>query len=225
MRSATVTTAGLTAIEELVLAVRSGAWRQENSQGGTAAGSQSAGSSPSTTSRPKQADANAAPNASADTSIRGRKALAALAEIYPAALTEAQWATIAGYAKTGGTWSTYKGELRRAGLIEQDAANGMWQATRAGCDAAGVTPQPLPPLGADRARLWGQRVPGVRRMVDVLIKRWPHWTTRDGLAADLGMAATGGTFSTYVGRLRANALIEQQGKRLRLSADVMGAAS
>ncbi|MGN6270909.1 MAG: hypothetical protein ACTHM0_13575 [Sphingomonas sp.] len=172
------------------------------------------------TERPVQGGVTAGETA-LDNAIRGRKALVALAEIYPAALTEAQWATIAGYAKTGGTWGTYKGELRRAGLIRQDSA-GLWQATREGCAAAGVKPKPLPPIGADRARYWAERVPGARRMVDVLIKRWPHFTTREGLAADLGMAAGGGTFGTYLGRARANGLLEEQGKRLRLAPDIMG---
>lgn len=170
---------------------------------------------------PGSAGVTAGETATGDGAIRGRKALAALAEIYPAALTEAQWATIAGYAKTGGTWSTYKGELRRAGLIEQDAS-GLWKATRKGCAHAGVAPKKLPPIGADRARYWSERVPGVRRMVDVLIKRWPHFTTREGLAADLGMAPGGGTFGTYLGRARANGLLEEQGKRLRLAPDIMG---
>jgi hypothetical protein len=172
---------------------------------------------------PGSAGVTAGETAPPDNAVRGRKALAALAGVYPAALTETQWATIAKYARSGGTWGTYKGELRRAGLVEQDAA-GLWKATRAGCAAAGVTPGKLPAIGAGRARYWGERVPGVRRMVDVLIKRWPHFTTRDGLAADLGMAAAGGTFGTYLGRVRANGLLEEQGKRLRLSADVMGKA-
>lgn len=155
------------------------------------------------------------------TAARGRKALFALAEVHPARLTETQWATIAGYARKGGTWGTYKGELRRAGLIEERA--GLWGITDAGLDAAGTARRTLPPPGADRARFWGARVPGVRRLIDVLIKRWPHFTTREGLAADLGMAASGGTFGTYLGRLRSNGLIEEQGKRLRLASRLMEA--
>ncbi len=77
-------------------------------------------------------------------------------------------------------------------------------------------------MGAQLARFWGERVPGTRRLVEVLIKRWPHLTTADALASDVGMTATGGTFKTYVGRLRANGLVEESGKRMRLAAAIMG---
>lgn len=161
--------------------------------------------------------------ASGSTKPRGHKALAVLAEIHPAGLTEPQWSTLAGYARTGGTWGTYKSALRAAAHIEE--RDGLWFATRAGIAAAGVVPAPLPPPGADRARMWGQRVPGVRRMVDVLIKSWPRATSVEALAADLDMAATGGTFGTYLSRLRANGLLEEEGhgkaRVVRLSPAVM----
>ncbi|HEX8380650.1 MAG TPA: DUF87 domain-containing protein [Allosphingosinicella sp.] len=154
---------------------------------------------------------------------RGRKALEPLAGIYPAGVTQAQWATIAGFAKTGGTWKTYRGALLRAGYVEQ--RDGLFHATEAGLAAAGVEPQPLPPPGPDLARFWGERIPGARKMVDMLAKRWPHFVTKEGLAADLGMAADGGTFKTYLGRIRSNGLLEEQKKRVRLTVAVMGEAS
>jgi hypothetical protein len=61
-------------------------------------------------------------------------------------------------------------------------------------------------------------------MIDVLAKRWPHFVTKDGLAADLGMAPDGGTFKTYLGRVRGNGMLEEQGKKLRLSSSIMGVA-
>lgn len=76
--------------------------------------------------------------------------------------------------------------------------------------------------------MWGQRIPGVRRMVDVLIKRWPHATRVEALASDSGMTASGGTFGTYLSRLRTNGLLEETGKgearRVRLAPGVMGDA-
>ncbi|WP_129792604.1 ATP-binding protein [Sphingosinicella sp. CPCC 101087] len=161
------------------------------------------------------------PSGDQDKSLqRGRKALLALARIYPAMLTEPQWATLAGYAKTGGTWGTYKSALRSAGLVEE--TRGLWGATKAGLAAAGVEPEPLPDPGPDLALFWSARIPGVRRMVDVLVKRWPHFVTREGLAADLAMSAKGGTFGTYLGRLRSNGLLEEQKTRVRLAPSIMG---
>jgi hypothetical protein len=162
--------------------------------------------------------------ASDDVSLaRGRKALEPLAGIYPAGVTQAQWATIAGFAKTGGTWKTYRSALLRAGYVEQ--RDGLFHATEAGLAAAGVEPLPLPPPGLNLARFWGERIPGARKMVDVLAKRWPHFVTKEGLAADLGMAADGGTFKTYLGRIRSNGLLEEQKKKVRLTAAVMGEAA
>lgn len=155
-----------------------------------------------------------------ETAIRGRKALDALVSVHPEALTEAQWATLAGYAKTGGTWGTYRSALRAAGHVE--AVGGRWIATDAGVEASDVEAGHFPAPGAARAKAWADHISGVRKMVDVLVKRWPHFVTRDGLAADLNMAASGGTFGTYIGRLRAHGMLEQKGQRLRLSAEIMG---
>lgn len=160
--------------------------------------------------------------ATPEAAIRGRKALEALARIHPAGLTENQWAALAGYARSGGTWGTYKGQLRSAGLIALDGQ--LWRSTKAGLKAAGVKGGELPDLGPELVRFWTKRIPGVTRMGEVLLQRWPHFTTREGLAADLGMAAAGGTFGTYLGRLRSNGLLEEKAKRIRLNPEMMGAA-
>lgn len=149
-----------------------------------------------------------------------RKPLAYLAGVAPAGLTEVDWAGLSGFKRRGGTWGTYKSRLRSAGLTEQDG--GLWFATAAGEAAIGAQTIELPPLGPERAKLWAVRIPGVARMIDLLVTRHPHFTTRDALAADLSMAPAGGTFGTYLSRLRANGLLEEKAKRLRLSAAVMG---
>lgn len=149
-----------------------------------------------------------------------RKPLAVLAGAAPAGLTEASWATLSRYKRTGGTWGTYKSRLRTAGLIEQ--RGGLWHATAAGVAAAGAEAVPLPRPGPELVARWSEAIPGVSRMLQVLQRRYPHTTTREALAADLNMAASGGTFGTYLSRLRANGLLEEKGKRLRLSPALMG---
>ena len=151
-------------------------------------------------------------------SIRGRKALQAL--VARPTLTERQWAWVAGFSLKGGTWGTYKSALRAAELVEEQ--DGRWAATAAGRALIGDDLGDWPRLGRDVARLWGKKLPGVGRMVETLLKRWPHLVSRDGLAGDLGMAASGGTFGTYLSRLRSNGLIEERGKRLRLRPELMG---
>lgn len=161
------------------------------------------------------------PDSSADLGAE-RKPLAYLAGVAPAGMTEADWSGLSGFKRKGGTWGTYKSRLRVAGLIEQ--RGDLWHATDAGVAAIGAHTVALPPPGPARAALWGERIPGVSRMLGVLTKRFPHFTTREALAADLNMAGGGGTFGTYLSRLRANGLLQEKGKRIRLSANVMGDA-
>lgn len=151
-----------------------------------------------------------------------RKPLLFLVGRHPAGFTESQWASLAGYAKTGGTWSTYRGRLSRAGMIEQ--ANGLWHATPLALalypDAATTHGTPATP--AERAQMWATCIPGVSKMIDALLAAWPRTMSREDLAAAIGMAAGGGTFNTYLGRLRANGLIEERGKgAIRLSPIIM----
>ncbi|HEY0116248.1 MAG TPA: DUF87 domain-containing protein [Allosphingosinicella sp.] len=149
---------------------------------------------------------------------RGRRSLQALHRS-PHGLTERQWAWIAGFSRKGGTWGTYKSSLRAAGLIEEH--EGRWRTTRSADFEIGADVGDFPAIGAALATWWGKKLPGVGRMVAVLVRRWPHFTTRDGLAADLGMAAAGGTFTTYLSRLRSAGMLDEQGKRIRLHPELM----
>lgn len=145
------------------------------------------------------------------------KPLAALAAVYPSGLTEPQWATAAGYKRSGGTWGTYKSRLRGAGLIE--SREGRWFATEVGAGAVGDVELPPPP-GPDLVRWWAAKLPGTTRMAEALIEAHPDGLTREELAYRLDMAATGGSFGTYLSRLAGPGLIER-GATIRLSPDVM----
>jgi len=145
------------------------------------------------------------------------KPLAALAGVYPAGMTEAQWATSAGYKRTGGTWGTYKSRLRGAGLIE--AREGKFFATEAGASAVGDVEMPPKP-GPDLVRWWAAKLPGTSRMAEALIESWPEGLTKDELATRIDMAASGGSFGTYLSRLASAGVITRDGK-IRLAAEIM----
>lgn len=145
--------------------------------------------------------------------------LAALAAVYSSGLTEAQWATAAGYKRSGGTWGTYKSRLRTAGLIE--ARGDRWFATDAGAEAAGDVELPPAP-GPDLVRWWAAKLPGTSRIAEALIAAWPDELDRDDLAARVDMSASGGSFGTYLSRLAGPGLIERTGRTIRLSSDAMG---
>lgn len=147
------------------------------------------------------------------------KPLATLAGVYPSGMTEAQWATAAGYKRTGGTWGAYKSRLRGAGLIEQK--DGRWAATEAGAEAAGDVETPPAP-GPELVRWWASRLPGTTKLAEALIEAWPRDMGRDDLALAVNMSAAGGSFGAYLSRLASPGIIERDGGMIRLSAEAMG---
>lgn len=149
-----------------------------------------------------------------------RKPLAVLAGFAPAGLSEAAWATLAGFKRSGGTWSTYRGRLRAASYVDQ--RDGLFHATAAGIHAAGDEAPDVPPPGRALVAFWAARVPGAGRMLQHLATTFPEFITRERLGADLGISTAGGTFGTYLGRLRSNGLIEEQGYLVRIATAIMG---
>lgn len=145
-----------------------------------------------------------------------RKPLVTLASAYPGGLTEAQWATIAGFKRKGGTWGTYKSRLRTAGLVEQ--RGNLWHATEAGLEAIGGAP-PAPSTTQERLAMWRDALGGgPSKILDELVSRYPQGLARDLLAELVGMTASGGTFGTYLSRLSSNGLIERDGAVITASA-------
>ncbi len=146
-----------------------------------------------------------------------------LARMAPLRLTKAQWGTVARIKHTGGTWSTYLGELRRAGLVDEDAAG--YTLTQAGWDYLGTRPKPMTAQELQQHYLGILRA-GASRMLQACIDAYPDSLTKDALAEAAGISAAGGTFSTYLGELRRNGLVQQRGDSITAT-DILvrGAAS
>jgi uncharacterized protein len=152
-----------------------------------------------------------------------RRPLAVLASVHPAGMTEAQWAVAAVLRRTGGTWATYVSRLKMAGRVERQGD--LWFATDTGLHDLGGHVEPMPPPGAELVDFWTGKIPAVGPMLRLLADVYPQWVTRDDLAQGLSLAASGGTFSTYLSRLRSPGLIEEDGeKRVRAAETLMGAA-
>lgn len=66
---------------------------------------------------------------------------------------------------------------------------------------------PLP--GRELVEFWAQRIKGAAPMLRLLAEAYPAFMTREDLAAELNLAAGGGTFGTYLSRLRSPGLIEE----------------
>lgn len=143
--------------------------------------------------------------------------ITALATMAPLRLTKAQWATVAHMKHTGGTWSTYLSEIRRAGLIDENPAG--FTLTPAGWDYIGHRPQPMTAAELQQHYLSILRA-GAARMLQAVIDAYPNGLTKTEIADISAVTASGGTFSTYLSDLRRNGLVEQRGDQI-IAADII----
>lgn len=176
------------------------------------------GPAPSRTVSPRRSPAPArAAHVAQDTEIGGGclRMLVALASRAPAGFSEPQWATLSKLKRTGGTWSTYKSRLRTTGYVEQ--IGDLWYATEVGIAAAGELP-PVAESPDEILEMWKSNLGGgPARMLEALAAAEPAGLTRDELAEQVDITRSGGTFGTYLSRLRSNGLIDQPGETIRLS--------
>ncbi len=162
--------------------------------------------------------ANFAPNYSEQNPPRKSRGaelrvLKVLAQRHPARFTRSEWATLAGLKKTGGTWGTYVSRLRMAGYL--DERDGRVGVTPAGLKAVGAVP-PAPTTTAELVQMWKDNLGGgAGRLLDILVKSYPEPMRRAVLAAHVRMEPTGGTFNTYLSRLRANGLLEERAGQIK----------
>lgn len=137
-----------------------------------------------------------------------RRMVEALGRMYPLRVTKSQWGTVAKLKTTGGTWSTYLSDIRRAGLIDENAAG--YTLTEAGLAYIGGAPDPLT---AAELQDHYRRIlrSGAAKMLDALIAASPASMTRDELGSAADLSTAGGTFSTYLSDLTRNGLAERRG--------------
>jgi len=141
-----------------------------------------------------------------------------LAERYPETWTRAQLATLAKVKRSGGTFGTYYSRLSQRGLIAEEG--GRVSITDEGLDLMGGPPA-HPQTHDELIESWRARLTGgARRMLDVLLDAGAHGVTRDQLAEDAEITMSGGTFGTYLSRLKTNGLAEQRGDRI-VATDVL----
>lgn len=151
-----------------------------------------------------------------------QRMLESLGRMAPLHLTRAQWGTVAKMTPTSGTFSTYLGELRRAGLIAEDTAG--FTLTDAGFEYLGGRPAPMTAAELQQHYLSILRA-GAARMLTAVMQAYPGGLTREEISAAAGVTVTSGTFSTYLGELRRNGLIEQRGAQFVAREILMHGAS
>jgi hypothetical protein len=143
-----------------------------------------------------------------------RRMLIALAQ-RPQGLTNAQLGVRAGVSSRSGTFSTYLGRARSQGWVD---GRGIVKITEAGLAALGSY-DPLPE-GRALADYWIRELGGgAARMLQALVDVYPGTLTNEQLGERAQISHVSGTFSTYLGRLRALELVEGRGE-LRASEEL-----
>lgn len=134
-----------------------------------------------------------------------RRMLIALAE-NPAGITASKLSILTGISRTGGTFRTYIGALKQAGFV--DGGSDLLRITQAGINAVGNY-DPLP-TGPDLIAYWQRELgdSGMKAIFNVLVSSYPRALSRYDIATVTGIAESGGTFRTYVGKLKTLELIE-----------------
>ncbi len=163
----------------------------------------------------RQAAPAAAPAPAA--SVAGLRAgavriLQELAARAPAGYSRPQVGALTQFAHKGGTFTTYIGDLRRAGFVEE--RGGLMYATTAGITSLGDKVPTAPTSHEEAMQLWRRALrSGAFAMLEAIVAAGPAGVTRQDIATTVGMTAAGGTFTTYLGDLRRNGLITERDKR------------
>lgn len=136
-----------------------------------------------------------------------RRMVEALGRMAPLRLTKSQWGTVAKLKTSGGTWSMYLSDIRRAGLLDESAQG--YTLTDAGFALLGGRPEPM--TAAELQEHYRSILrSGAAKMLDALIAVHPRGLSKDALGNAAELATTGGTFSTYLSDLTRNGLAEKR---------------
>jgi hypothetical protein len=153
-----------------------------------------------------------------------RRMLQALVRYHPRSLSRAETGMLAGIARKGGTFSTYLGVLKAKGLVGE--ADGYLYATHdaLNMEDRGVS---IPQSAEQLTELWSREVggrnrlrQGERAMLASLIAVYPKGMARGELGERAGISRSGGTFSTYLGRLKSFYLVVEEGGFVKANLEI-----
>jgi hypothetical protein len=145
--------------------------------------------------------------------------LVALAQESPEPMTLSKLALRSGIARNGGTFRTYLGKLRTLAWAEGNG-HGV-RISDVGLSALGQAWDPLP-SGHELIAYWQRELgdSGARRMFDAIVEAYPRSLTAEQLEQATNIAAAGGTFRTYLGKLRTLELVTR--REIRASEELFG---
>lgn len=139
--------------------------------------------------------------------------LQVLLDFAPATMTRHQIGFAAGVKHTSGTFSTYWGELKQLGFLQE--AGDEYTISTAGRRHLRHTLKHDVSTLAKRVEFYRTLLrAGAVRMLDAVVAA-PRGLTREQLGKQTGIAPSSGTFSTYLGELVNNRLVQKSGGALR----------
>jgi hypothetical protein len=143
--------------------------------------------------------------------------LVALAQ-YAEGLSDSKLAILSGITKRGGSFRTYLSKLRMAGYVS--GGRDRLVITTAGVQAAGDF-DPLP-TGPELIAYWQRDLgdSGARKLFDALVAAYPRGLSRQDAADAAGMTLGGGSFRTYLSKLKVKGLIAGSGGEFTASSDL-----
>jgi hypothetical protein len=146
-----------------------------------------------------------------------RRMLEALVKCHPMKLTKAQWGSLSKMTHTGGSFQTYMSRLRQAGLFTEEGD--LFLANENTFELLGAVPN-TPRSNEEMIEMWKRILGGTpAKMIDYILEAHSEVgqaPTKAEVATAMGMTCGGGTFQTYVSRLRTNGLIKIQGAHIYL---------
>jgi hypothetical protein len=143
--------------------------------------------------------------------------LHAVASRHPAGVTKPQLGVLAGYASGGGTFRTYLPRLIREGLVEVSSHDGTIHLTRLGENNVPSDVLSRAFEGAAVRDMWMRSLKGgVLKMFKVIVERYPDPISKEDLGR-LTYEHTGGTFRTYLPKLKRLGLVTIEGADVRAS--------
>lgn len=141
--------------------------------------------------------------------------LGILASRSPLRVTKPQLGTLSKYKHTGGSFNTYLSRLRGLGYIDSEGS--LLYATDEGLDAVGEI-APAPQSQDELTEMWVKAVGGTPgKLLRILVDNYPEAFDKDILADAVDMTASGGSFNTYLSRLRSNGLLESNHDKLLIA--------
>ena len=144
-----------------------------------------------------------------------RRMLEALVKCHPMKITKAQWGSMAKMTHTGGSFQTYISKLRVAGLFHEEGD--LFFANENTFDLLGMVAD-APQTGLEMIEMWKRILGGTpAKMIDIVADANTGLVvplTREALADAVGMTASGGSFLTYISKLKTNGLISVQGEHI-----------